>query len=825
MRLVNAWPRAFRAPEFWWLLLSVIVCVTALSSVVFMTTRLKNAFELDARKLLAADLVIQSDGPTLNEYEQQAKTQHLQTVSTVTFPTMAFTRGQTRLVALKAIQGPYPLRGELLISNQVASKQPASGGPPLGQAWVDTAVLEAFKIRLGDSISLGQLNYTVTATIDQELDRGAGFMNFAPRVMISKDRLEQTGLIGFGSRVTYRLLVSGESTAVHQYQVWAQERLEQSQVRGMRIESIDNAQPFMRNTLNRAEQFLSLVALLTTMICAIATALTAYRYIVRQARYVAVMKCLGATRSQILGEYLRVLLWLVGLGGVIGSILGWGSHWVLLYFLKELLALELPGFGWWPLVWSWLVAAVLVLACVFPAVLRLARVTPLMIFRKEALSGMRLVLTMGITSVAGLFLLMGLMANNWLIAAIVLGGFTALFILAFSICVLVIRIGANLGSWLTWRHALLGLVRRYFLTGLQAASLAVAVMSLLLMLVIKNDLLAAWQANHTSGTPNRFLINIQPDQKEGVHRMLKGAAITDANLYPMVRGRLIEINDKMITPDDFADDRAQRLVDREFNLSYGQSLPPGNRIVGGSWHGTEQGNQLSLEEGLAKTLGLRLGDRLTFDVAATRVTATVTSIRALDWSSLRVNFFAILTPQSLVGAPQTWITAYRQESIETNLDADLVARYPNLTVVNVDASLRQVQGVLDQLSKAVEYLFGLALAAASLVLMSTLSAMKEERQRDAALFKTLGASVGQVRFQFLIQLLVLGAVSGLLASAGAAVIAWALAHFVLEMAVTISWALVPYALTLACGVSLASGYRAWAQVATVPTVRLLQESV
>jgi putative ABC transport system permease protein len=350
-------------------------------------------------------------------------------------------------------------------------------------------------------------------------------------------------------------------------------------------------------------------------------------------------------------------------------------------------------------------------------------------------------------------------------------------------------------------------------------------MSLLLMLVIKNDLLAAWQANQTSGTPNRFLINIQPDQKEGVARLLKDAMIADVNLYPMVRGRLIEVNGKSIKPDDFADDRAQRLVDREFNLSYEQDLPPGNRIVSGAWHGATEGNQLSLEEGLAKTLGLHLGDQLTFDVAATRVTATVTSIRALDWSSLRVNFFAILTPQSLTEAPQTWITAYRQESTQASLDADLVARYPNLTVVNVDSSLAQVQGVLDKLSKAVEYLFALALVAASLVLMSTLSAMKEERQRDAALFKTLGASVGQVRAQFLIQLLVLGMVSGLLASAGAALIAWALAHFVLDIAVTVSWILVPYALVLACGVSLASGYRAWQQVAKVPAVRLLQESV
>ena len=825
MRLLRAWPRAFRAPEFWWLLLSVVVCVTALSSVVFMTTRMQKAFELDARKLLAADLVIQSDGPTLREFEQQARTQNLHIVSTVTFPTMAFTSGQTRLVALKAIQGPYPLRGELLISNQAASKQPVLGGPPSGQAWVDAAVLEAFKIRLGDSISLGQLSYKVTATIDQELDRGAGFMNFAPRIMISRDRLEQTGLIGFGSRVTYRLLISGDAAAIDQYQTWAQQHIEKSQIRGMRLESIDNAQPFMRNTLNRAQQFLSLVALLTTMICAIATVLTAYRYIVRQARYVAVMKCLGATRSKIIGEYFMVLLWLIGLGGSLGSILGWGSHWVLLHFLRDLIALELPGFGWWPLAWSWLVASVLVLACIFPAVLRLARVAPLTIFRKEALSGIRLVFTMGIVAVAGLFLLMGLIANNWKLAAIVLGGFAALFVVAFAICVAFIRVAVHFGQWLTWRHALLGLSRRYFLTGLQAASLAVAVMSLLLMLVIKNDLLAAWQANQSSGTPNRFLINIQPDQKEGVARLLKDAMIADVNLYPMVRGRLIEVNGKSIKPDDFADDRAQRLVDREFNLSYGQDLPSGNRIVSGTWHGATEDNQLSLEEGLAKTLGLHLGDQLTFDVAATRVTATVTSIRALDWSSLRVNFFAILTPQSLTEAPQTWITAYRQESTQASLDADLVARYPNLTVVNVDSSLAQVQGVLDKLSKAVEYLFALALVAASMVLMSTLSTMKEERQRDAALFKTLGASVGQVRAQFLIQLLVLGMVSGLLASAGAALIAWALAHFVLDIAVTVSWVLVPYALLLACGVSLASGYRAWQQVAKVPAVRLLQESV
>jgi putative ABC transport system permease protein len=320
-------------------------------------------------------------------------------------------------------------------------------------------------------------------------------------------------------------------------------------------------------------------------------------------------------------------------------------------------------------------------------------------------------------------------------------------------------------------------------------------MALLLLAVVRQDLMSAWKGSSPPDAPNRFLINIQPEQKAAIEQKLLNADIKKIVLYPMVRGRLTHINDQVVLPQDFADSRAQRLVDREFNLSYAADLPDKNKVTAGAWHGNTRAPEVSIEKGLAKTLSLKLGDSLVFDIAGIPVKASVTSIRELDWGSMRVNFFAILPPHLLSEMPQTWITAYKQGPLVPQvlpLDISVVAQFPNVTVVDVESALNQVQDVLNKLSAAVELLFGFTVIAGILVLAAALASTQDERLKDAGLLKTLGASQAQIRRAFYTELSVIGFIAGLMASLGAIGVGWALATHVFEFNLPIPWIVIIY---------------------------------
>lgn len=825
--------RLWRANELIWLLLAVLVSVAALSSVAFLADRMQLAFERDAKQLIGADLLVQSDQPLPRYFLDEAQKSGLTTAQTTVFPTMATHREQSKLVALKAVTPSYPLRGQLLLGDTpTGHSRVATGAPGIDEAWIDPALMPSLQIKLGDTLQLGYARFRVTAYIHQELDRGAGFLNFAPRVMIHADALAATGLIGFGSRVTYRLLLAGDAQVLKTYQAWVDQTISQKDLRGIKVEGIDNSQPLMRSTLDRAEKFLSLVALLTAMVAAVAIALAARRYVNRQAQASAIWKCLGATRMEILLDHIRVTATLACLGGVLGAGLGWLGHQVLLWFLQDLLVAQLPASSLWPFVWAVLVAMVLLLGFVWPPLFALTKISPLMVLRKEisyrAVSAW-LVLLLGLAAFA---LLLLVVAQSPQLALYTLGGFAAAAILFWVFAWLLVRglsflaQQAFLAQGVIQRFVWQAMSRRAAFTSLQIASLAIALMALLLLSVVRHDLLSAWQTSQASYAPNRFLINIQPDQAPQVEKYLRNVGIEEVTLYPMIRGRLVQINGKTVTPDDFDEGRAQRLVDREFNLSYGTDIPEGNRIVAGRWHQLAR-DELSIEEGIAKTLGLNLGDQLTFDMAGLSVNAKITSIRKLDWTSMRVNFFAILSPSTLQDMPQTWITAYRQNQEQIgHLPADiaLVAKFPNITVVDVDASLKQVQDVLDKLSAAIELLFSLTIAAGILVLGAALASTQDERMRDAGLLKALGASSAQVRKAFYTELILIGMVSGLLAAIAASVVGSLLAQRVFEMPLQASLNLYIYGIVAGTIASVIGGLWLDGKVSRSSALQVLRDA-
>ncbi len=783
--------RDLQSPELLWLGIALSLSVAALSSVGFLADRMQRAFEFDARQLLAADLLIAADQPIPARFIEAAKDRKLSIAQTVVFPSMATVGERGKLSSLKSVSSDYPLRGELQISRSTNSqnkdKVNSSNGPAPGNAWVDPALLEVLQAKIGDTVALGQARLRIDAVLLRELDRGAAFMNFAPRVMIALEDLPKTELLGLGSRVTYRLLIAGSNAAVADYQNWVVNAIESDQLRGMRIETLETGQPVMRKTLDRAERFLSLIALLTAMVSAVAIALAARRYVVRQANVCAVMKCLGATQGTILRQQLKTLALLGLLAAACGIAVGWLIQYGLMWFLGNLLLADLPPPSLRPVLWSALLSWFLLLGFAGPPLLTLVQISPVRLVRRE-LSGVpvaaRWVALLGLLSFAVLLLWA---ARDWKLASWVglsFGGAITVFALLSWIALKLLARSSVSGMLsrlgFAGRFALRAQARSPAFAVMQITALAIALMALLIILLLRQDLLKTWQGNVPVDAPNRFVINIQNDQRDALTQDLVAAGLSKPDLYPMVRGRLVEINNRAVMPSDYSKDNARRLVDREFNLSYTMDLPDGNQVVAGNWF-TQDKPQISVETGIAKTLGLKLGDRLAFEIAGETVSAEITSLRSLEWGSMRVNFFVIMPPVLLQDLPQSWITAYYQPpSIEVQ-DFRLTQRYPNITVVDVANSLQQIQDVLNRLGAALGLLFTFTIAAAILVLFAAISATQDERFRDAALLKAVGASSPTLAAIASIELAIVGGLAGLLGGFAAAMAAWALGHFVLEI--------------------------------------------
>lgn len=783
---------------------------------------MQRAFEFDARQLLAADLLLVSDQPLPERFIREANNRQLSVAQTVVFPSMATVGGQSKLASLKAVTSTYPLRGSLQVSPSQTSLT-----PPSASVWVDPAMLNALKAKVGDQMLLGDKTFLIDGILERELDRGAGFMNFAPRVMMSLDDLQSTGLIGLGSRVTYRLLLAGNDQAISDYEKWATQWIESEGLRGMRIETLENAQPVMRKTLERAERFLSLVALLTAMVAAVAIALSARRYVLKQADVCAVMKCLGASQGAILVNQIKVLGALCLSAALMGAAIAYGVQEILIRILGNLVFANLPVISLWPLTWSILFSFCLLIGFAGPPLFSLVMISPVRLIRKELgsvnIKGLWVALFGIITCLA----LIAIAAQDLKLASWVAISFTLAVTLFAVVSWSTLRL-LNLGfsrlsaKSFALRFALTAQARRAGFAVMQITALGIALMALLLILLLRQDLLVTWQGNIPVDAPNRFMINIQEDQKLGITQSLLNAGVTNPSFSPMVRARLVELNGKAIGPNDYVDENARRLVDREFNLSYTEQLPDGNRITSGKWI---DGNapQVSLEVGIAKTLKLKLGDQMTFELAGEKVTAPITSLRKLDWSSMKVNFFVIMPPNMLADMPQSWITSYYQSPGIEGLDYQLAKSYPNLTIVDVATSLQQIQDVLDRLSSVLGLLFAFTIAAAILVLVAAIAATQDERFRSAALLKAVGASRALLGKVALAELLIIGVLSGLLAGLAAGVAAWALGRFVLEIEFNAFVQSLAMGIIFGVSACLLAGYRFQRKIQTTTAMECLRE--
>ncbi len=781
---LRALSRDWRAGELRVLAAALVIAVASVAAVGFFTDRIRAAMEFKSSELLGADLVISSPEPISESLSRQAQARALLTASTVSFRSVVLAGDTTQLAEVKAVGPGYPLRGSLQISDQpFAVAQNTRAIPTPGTVWLDERLIQVLQLEAGAPLELGASELVVEKVLAYEPDRGGDLFSIAPRLMMNLADLPATELIQPGSRVSYRLLLGGPVTTIEDYKSWARDRL----TAGERLQGVRDARPELRVALDRAQRFLGLAALVSVILAGVGIAIAARRFAARHWDSVAIMRCVGATQGVVLRLYLLEMLLLALAAGIVGVAVGYGAQEGLSRLLIGLASSgELPLPSWRPVAPALITGIITLLGFGLPPLIRLREVPPLRVLRRDigpldqrvlALYGPALVAVTALLfwqagdSQLALYLLAGVLGAALVLGLAALGMVKALTLLRG-------RVGV------AWRFGLANISRRGGGSTVQVVALGLGIMVLLVLSLVRNDLLASWQATLPPDAPNHFLINIQTAEVEGIHDFLAARGLSETRLHPMVRGRLTAINGHPTSSGDYTTPRAQRLVEREFNLSWTDTLQEDNRIVAGHWWRDGDEGVISVEEGLAETLGIALNDTLQFQIAGQPLQARVTSLRTVEWDSFRANFFVLFPPGVIENHPATWITSLHITQAQKPLLAELVRHFPSVTVLDVDALMTKVREIIERVVLAVEYVFLFTLMAGLVVLYAAIQATQDERLFESAMLRTLGARKDVILKSLLAEFATLGLLAGLLAALTASLLGYVLAEYVFNFSYT-----------------------------------------
>lgn len=777
--------RDWRGGELNILIAALMVAVVTVTSIGLFADRIRNSIFDEAGTLLAADAQVRASGSRRigDDLRQEAREAGLQTADLVTFQAMAFgSDNAMQLGSIKGVSENYPLKGELKIAREPFGRERAvTSGPPPGEAWLTSRLFPALNISIGDTLGIGEADFTVTAALISEPDNAGSMFGVGPRVLINIEDVEKTGAVQQGSRVRYRLLLSGD---VENFREQIAEQLEGP----YRWSDVRDANEGITSALDRAQGFLMLAGSLGVMLAGVALALASRRYASRQLSHVALLKTLGLTPRRITRLYAGNLVLLGFLVVVISLALGWALHWVFLELASGLLPRELEAPGWRPVWIGLLTGMVCLMAFAFPPVWMLRNTPPSKVLRSEVEGGQlsqRIMLLLGSAAVIGLVLLYS--GDLWLTAALLGGGLITILgvsVLAGGLIWLVRRFGSHLGT--TWRLGLASLQRHSRQNAFQIMVFSIALMLLFVLTLLRSSLIGEWQRQLPEGTPNHFAFNIYEDEKAGFEAFLNWNEVESEPFYPMIRGRLSAVNGESMN------DRLERLrpegddFRRELNLTWSDTLADDNEIVAGDWwqEGDETKDLVSVEKTFADQLNIRVGDSLTFRIGGRRVETTVKSLRTVQWDSMAPNFYVIFSRPILEGAGAAYLTSFYLEPEQKNLLAQLLRQYPTVSVIEVDAIINQIQEIVSQVTVAVEFILALVLVAGFVVLLASVQASLDVRLMESAILRTLGARAGLVRGGLWIEFTALGTLAGILAVIGAEA---ALAYFQTSL-LDLAWA-------------------------------------
>ena len=825
--------RDLKAGDIRILIAALTLAVIAVTAVGFITDRAERALAIEANRLLGGDAVVRGDAPVTGAVRAAANATGLRRTETIELDSMIRVgdgaQAAPRLGELRALGAGFPLRGSFRIVDADARgrnhERDADGIPQVGTVWMSRAGADTLDASLGDVIAIGDSRLRLAALVVQEPDASLDYFNVAPKVFLNISDLAATGLVQQGSRIRYRLVIAGDASAVERFVNTVQPALG----RGQRLETIGEARPEIRSALDRAGRFLDLAALVSVVLAAVAVAMAARRHSERHLSGAAVMRCLGASQRTLVGIHVGEMLLLGVFASALGVVIAFGLQWLVGGWLERSLALSIPPAGWLPALQGLGVGMVVLLAFGAPPVLSLRRVSALRVLRRDLDATEPSAWLVALTGFAGMAALLWWKAGSAALGGAMLLGIGAtlavLATLAWLLIVVVRRLRSRLRGSL--RYGLANVSRRPASSIAQVSALGLGLMALLLLTFVRTDLLDRWQLSLAADAPNRFIINVQREQVQPLQTFMAVQGLAAPTLYPMIRGRLVAHNGKPASGATIQSDdpSAQRRAEREFNLSSAAVLRDDNKIAAGRFWGAGvlQTPEISVEERFAESLGWKLGDRIAFDIAGQRFEAAITSLRSVDWESFRPNFFVIASPGALDAYPASYITAVSVPPTKTRFTADVVERFPNLSVIDVDAVLKQVRGTADQVSKVVQVVFWFSLAAGVLVLLAAISASQDERLLEGGVMRVLGGSRRQLRLAQASEFAAIGLLSGLVAAIAASILSGVVATRVFDLPWQANWTLAAVGGGLGMLAALAAGLFATRRVLDAPPSVTLRE--
>jgi len=814
--------RDSRSGELTILILALIIAVTSSTAIALFSDRLQRTMTNQTAEFLAADLVIESPAPIPAEWLARAIQLNLAQARTAEFSSVLIEHDELLLAGIKAVSNAYPLRGLLKTTTADYSTETIThNGPKQGEAWVEKRILPALKLKLGDPLIVGEKQLNISHIITYEPDKKGDFYSFSPRVMINEADLPATGIVQPGSHVHYFFQFTGEAKALAEFKQWLKPELNPSQ----RILDIHEDRPELGSALDRAERYLGLSSTLVILISGVAIAMATRRYTERHFNATALLRCLGCKQNEILWLYSSQFVVLGLVASAIGCLLGWFTQEALFQLLRELLPQNVASPGLLAVFFGFIIGMVVLLGFALPPLLRLKQVSPLRVLRRELEplpSSAWLIYGLSIGIIG---LLIWKYTDDFKMTATILGvGLLTLLTLGLLVYGLLNLARKWLPSMsLTWRFGLQGLLRNSRASVSQILAFSITLVAMVLSFTVRTDLIDNWQKQLPDNAPNHFALNIFPTQRVAFQQELQQQHIVGSQFFPVVKGRLVEINHTPVQQIVSKDTQGENATHRELSLTWTKELPEENKVVAGNWWTNQQTGLVSVEQKLAVSLKIKLGDLLTFTVGSQQINATVASIRSLRWDTMKPNFYMIFSPGTLDAYPSTLITSFYLPETQKNVLNTLVKKYPGTTILEVDLILRQFKTILTQLTQAINYLLYFALMAGFTVLFAAVYATLDSRIYEGALMRTLGANRSLLRKTHIIEFSILGLISGLLAVVISEAIIYALYTQVMAMEYRPSlylWAVIPITGTLFVGMAGCWGVR---DVLNKSPLRVLKE--
>ncbi|OLF80494.1 cell division protein FtsX [Pseudoalteromonas haloplanktis] len=761
--------REFRRGELTVISAAIALAVLTVLTLSMVTERIAQSIAQKSSAFIAADRVLASNHAIDTAYITQAKQQNLETAQMVYFDTMLFANDEMQFSSVKAASNSYPLKGQLKVKSGLnAETEVAPGAPTPGNVWLSESVFYSLNINVGDQVELGAALFNVEKVIVEEPDAPFNVFSSSRRVLINIDDVPKTEVIQPGSRVFYRQLYAGDETDINSFYDWLKPQLKENQ----NWYGVKDRQSPISNSLNRAESFLLLAGLLGIILAAVAIAVSAKRYCERQYDPVAMMKTLGGSRDMIRKIYLMHLLMVCTMAVVVGLAIGYGLQEVATGYLAKSMGTELPMAGFKP----WLVAISTGVICAvmfsIKPLLDLFDIPPLRVLRRNL--GDRLAVSkihLGLSALT-VFLLMWLFSNNIKITLILFVSTLALILVLFLISKLIFGGGRKLGlkPGNSWSLAIASIQKRANVNAVQLISFSLAIKLLLFLIVLKNDIISDWQSQLPSDAPNAFLVNITQNELDPVNEYLAQKGIQVSEFYPTIRGRVNAVNGEAVAREvslqdnEKKDEEARSGIGRELNLTWLDEVPSQNDIIDGKWFGDDAVAEASLEESMMQRLDVKLGDTLTFLIGAQSFDAKITSVRKVNWATLKPNFFIILSPDVLSDFPATYISSVRIEPEQKRDFSQLLRTYPTITAIDVDNFVKQIQSTIEQVSLAIGFVLAIVVLCGALVLISQVQASLGERMQEIVILRTLGAKSRLIKNATLYEFLLLGGLAGLVAA-------------------------------------------------------------